>query len=266
MSAELRTERDGHVLILTIDDPKTRNALNGDAFFAAIEDTLARANADLDVRCIVVTGAGGAFSSGGNIRDMHEHKGMFGGPAATLIERYRTGIQRIPRAFSALDVPAIAAVDGPAIGAGCDLACMCDIRVASDRAVFAESFVRVGIVAGDGGSWLLPRIVGYSHAAEMAFTGAPVDAAKALAIGLVSEVVPPEKLMATALATAARIAANPPQVLRWTKRLLKEAQHQRLETILDMAAAHQAIAHGTADHAEAVAAMLEKRPPVFEGR
>jgi enoyl-CoA hydratase/carnithine racemase len=265
-TTKLRAERHGPVLLLTLDDPATRNVLNGEELYAAFEDQVRLANADLNIRVVVLTGSGLAFSSGGNVRDMHEKKGMFGGTPEQIAEQYRTGIQRIPRALMSLDVPAIAAVNGPAIGAGCDLTCMCDIRIASERAVFAESFVKVGIVPGDGGSWLLPRIVGYSRAAEMAFTGEMIDAQEALRIGLVSKVVAHEKLIEAALDLAGRIAANPPHVLRWTKRLLKESQQQSLDTILTMAASFQALAHQTQDHAEAVAAMLEKRPAVFQGR
>ncbi len=265
-SGRLHLVRDGHVLVATLDDPATRNALYGDDLFADIETLAANANADLSVRAVILTGAGPAFCSGGNIREMHEKAGMFGGASHEIAQNYRDGIQRIPRALMALDVPLIAAVNGPAIGAGCDLACMCDVRIASTRASFAESFVRVGIVAGDGGSWLLPRLVGYARAAEMAFTGEAVDAKQGFAIGLVSKVVPHEKLMESALDLAGRIAANPPHVLRWTKRLLREAQHERLDTILDMAASYQALAHQTSDHAEAVAALLEKRPPSFTGQ
>jgi 2-(1,2-epoxy-1,2-dihydrophenyl)acetyl-CoA isomerase len=264
--SRLRLERHGHVLVMTLDDPPTRNALHGDDLFQAFEDAARQANDDLAVRVIVLTGAGLAFSSGGNVRDMLERKGMFAGAPQEIAEQYRRGIQRIPRAMLALDVPAIAAVNGPAIGAGCDLACMCDLRVASRRAVFAESFVKVGIVPGDGGSWLLPRIIGYARAAEMAFTGDMIDADEALSLGLVSRVVPAERLMEAAMELAGRIARNPPHVLRWTKRLLKESQHERLDTILTMAASFQALAHQTADHAEAVAALLEKRAPDFLGR
>lgn len=263
---KLKIERRDHVLVLTLNDPETCNALNGEAMFAAFEAAVHLANTDLDIRAVVLTGEGTAFSSGGNLQDMRERKGMFGGTPDQIVEQYRTGIQRIPRAFWSLDVPSIAAVNGPAMGAGCDLACMCDIRIASDRAIFAESFVRVGIVAGDGGSWLLPRIVGYSRAAEMAFTGESVNAAQAAQAGLVSKVVPHAELMASALDLAGRIARNPPQVLRWTKRLLKEGLHERLDTILGMAAAYQAIAHHTEDHREAVAAVLGKRNPDFKGR
>jgi len=266
VSDKLKRDLRDHVLVLTLDDPATRNALNGDDLYSAFEAVAERCNSDLGIRAVVLTGEGPAFSSGGNVRDMRDKKGMFGGEPHEIAEQYRRGIQRIPRALMNLDVPLIAAVNGPAIGAGCDLACMCDMRIASTRATFAESFVRVGIVAGDGGSWLLPRIVGYARAAEMAFTGEAVDAKQAFNIGLVSKVVPHEKLMESALDLALRIAANPPHVLRWTKRLLKESQHERLDTILGMAASYQALAHQTADHAEAVAAMLDKRPPTFSGR
>jgi 2-(1,2-epoxy-1,2-dihydrophenyl)acetyl-CoA isomerase len=264
-SGRLRLERDGHVLVATLDDPATRNALYGNDLFSDFEALVTRANADLSVRAVILTGAGSAFSSGGNIREMHDKTGMFGGAPHEIAQNYKDGIQRIPRALMAMDVPLIAAVNGPAIGAGCDLACMCDVRIASTRATFAESFVRVGIVAGDGGSWLLPRLVGYARAAEMAFTGEAIDAKQGFAIGLVSKVVPHEKLMESALDLAGRIAANPPHVLRWSKRLLREAQHERLDTILDMAASYQALAHQTSDHAEAVAALLEKRTPGFTG-
>ena len=165
-----------------------------------------------------------------------------------------------------MDIPTIAAINGPAIGAGLDLACMCDIRIASETARFAESFVKVGIVPGDGGAYLLPRVVGMSKALEMSLTGDAITPAEALACGLVSKVVAPTDLMAAARDMAGRIAVNPPQAVRLTKRLLREGQHMRLSALLEMSAAYQALAHGTRDHREAVDAMLEKRAPSFEGR
>ena len=266
MAEALKYEQQEHVVILTLNDPERRNALTGEEMFSAFERAVERINGDLGVRAAVLTGAGTAFCSGGNVTDMREKKGMFGGPPHQIAEQYRTGIQRIPLALDRLEVPIIAAVNGPAIGAGCDLACMCDIRIASEKAVFAESFLKVGIVPGDGGAWLLSRIVGYSRAAEMAFTGDACDAKAAREIGLVSRVVAPDQLMSEAVALANRIAQNPPHVLRWTKRLLRESQHARLDTILDLSAAYQALAHHTADHTEAVAAMFEKRAPRFEGK
>lgn len=261
----LRIERHGPVAVLTLDRPDTRNALSGEACFAGFEQVFAELNADTSVRAAVLTGAGSAFCSGGNVAEMRDRTGMFGGSPEQIAENYHRGIQRIPRAFQTLQVPIIAAVNGPAMGAGNDLACMCDIRIASTTAKFAESFVKVGIVPGDGGCWFLPRIVGFSCAAEMALTGETLGAEEALRIGLVSRVVAPEALIDAALELAGRIAANPPQVLRWTKQLLLQARTGTLDEALDTAGRFQGQAHHTADHAEAVAAFFEKRPPVFKG-
>lgn len=254
----LLRDRDGHVETWTLNRPDTRNPISEpdvvDALVAAVDEV----NHDQSVRAVILTGAGSAFSSGGNVKHMRDKAGMFGGTPAELRQGYRHGIQRIPRALYHCEVPTIAAVNGPAIGAGCDLALLCDLRIASSRAVFAESFVKVGIIAGDGGAWLLPRAIGQARAAEMAFTGEPVDAARALEWGLVSQVVEPEALLDAARALAARVVANPPHALRMTKRLLREGQHQSLESLLELSAAMQAVAHHTADHHEAVAAMLKK--------
>jgi enoyl-CoA hydratase/carnithine racemase len=253
----------GHVALLTLNRPDTRNALSGEDMFAAFEQLFEKLNSDLTVRAAVLTGIGSAFCSGGNVAEMRDRAGMFAGSPEQIAANYRAGIQRIPRAFQRLQVPIIAAVNGPAIGAGNDLACMCDIRIASTTARFAESFVKVGIVPGDGGCWLLPRAVGMSRAAELALTGDVIDAEEALRIGLVSRVVAPEVLLGEALALAGRIAANPPQVLRWTKQLLQQARHGTLDEALDTAGRFQGQAHHTADHTEAVKAFFEKRAPVF---
>ena len=256
-------ERQGHIAVLTLNRPQTRNALSGEEVFAAFESRFAELNADRGVRVAILTGSGTAFCSGGNVAEMRDKTGMFGGGPAQVTEGYRVGIQRIPRAFLTLEVPVIAAVNGPAMGAGCDLASMCDIRIASSNARFAESFVKLGIIPGDGGCWLLPRVVGQSKAAELALTGDTISADEALRIGLVSRVVAPEELMTAALELANRIAANPPQVLRWTKQLLRQAQSQTLDQALTEAGRVQGLAHQTADHYEAVSAFFEKRPPVF---
>ena len=256
-------EQRGAIAVLTLNRPETRNALSGEPMFAAFETLFSQMNADTQIRAAVLTGAGSAFCSGGNVAEMRDRAGMFSGSPQQIAENYRAGIQRIPRAFQSLQVPIIAAVNGPAIGAGNDLACMCDIRIGSSRAVFAESFVKVGIVPGDGGCWLLPRVVGASMAAEMAFTGDSISADEALRIGLISRLVEPDTLLDTALALAQRIANNPPQVLRWTKQLLVQARTGTLDAALDLAGMYQGQAHHTADHAEAVAAFFEKRTPVF---
>ena len=264
MSTFLQSSRDGGVLTLTMNQPETRNALTGNTAVQELVDACAAITLDAGIRCVILTGAGPVFSSGGNVKDMRRFFEQDISPEL-IREEYRNGIQRIPRALYNLDVPVIAAVNGAAIGAGLDLACMCDIRIASDRATFAESFVKVGIVPGDGGAWLLPRVVGMSKASEMAFTGEAISAAEALACGLASRVVAPEALLVEAQKIAAKIAANPGGVLRMTKRLLREGQRSTLESLLELSAGYQAIAHKTPDHQEAVMAFLQKRKPVFAG-
>ncbi len=167
-------------------------------------------NSDMSIRCAILTGAGKAFSSGGNLKDMKDHSSIFAGDALQIRDAYKAGIQKVARAVWECDVPMIAAVNGPAYGAGCDLTCMCDIRICSENAVFAENFARVGLIAGDGGAWLLPKQIGLSRAAEMAFTGEPVSATQAEKWGLVSKVTSPEDLLVEARALAQRIAYNPP--------------------------------------------------------
>lgn len=265
MSDAIEIQRDGDIVTWTLNRPETRNVISEPDMVQAFEDAIAAVNADVTVRVVVLAANGPAFSSGGNVKHMRDRAGMFGGAPAELRDGYRQGIQRIPKALYHCEVPVIAAVGGPAIGAGCDLALMCDMRVASTAAKFAESFVKLGIIPGDGGAWLLPRAVGLARAAEMAFTGDAIDAATALEWGLVSRVVDPDELLPTAQALAARVAANPPQALRMTKKLLREGQHQSLESLLELSAAMQSLAHHTRDHHEAVAAMLEKRAPVFRG-
>ena len=142
---------------------------------------------------------------------------------------------------------------------------MCDIRIASDKAKFAESFVKIGIVPGDGGAWLLPRIIGFPKAVELSLTGRTIDAAEALSIGLVTQVVAPDALMTAARAMAEQIAANPPHAVRMTKRLLREAQAKDLANILELSAAMQSLAHATRDNDEAINAFIERRSPVFSG-
>jgi enoyl-CoA hydratase/carnithine racemase len=250
-------EKDGAIVTLTMNRPEERNPLTG--HFDEFVNACTRINADQSVRCVILTGAGPAFCAGGNVKDMRDKKGIASGSSREIMDGYRNGIQRIPLAFYNLEVPSIAAVNGAAIGAGNDLACMCDIRIASDTAIFAESFVKLGIIPGDGGAWLLPRVVGMSKAAEMTYTGDRIDAKEALACGLVSRVVPAADLMKEARALAGRIAANPGVTLRMSKRLLREGQHTRLDSLLEMSAALQAIAHFTPEHDAAVQAFFEGR-------
>lgn len=262
----LLIERDGHIETWTLNLPDARNPISGMPMIDAIVAAVGSVNADTTVRAVVLTGAGTAFSAGGNVKDMVDKTGMFGGSPHELREGYRVGIQRIPRALYHCEVPVVAAVNGPAVGAGCDLALMCDLRVASSRAFFAESFVQLGIIPGDGGAWLLTKAVGPARAAQMALTGDRVPAQQALEWGLVNEVVEPDALLSAAHELAGRVAKNPPLAVRMAKRLLRESQHQSLESLLEFSAAMQALAHHTADHREALAAFTAKRPGEFEGR
>jgi enoyl-CoA hydratase/carnithine racemase len=265
MQAPLDYAQEGAIVTLTLNAPDIRNAISGTEMIDALEAACDRMNADMSVGAAILTGAGTAFSSGGNVKKMADGGGLGGGLPAQTRRNYKLGIQRIPLAFERLEVPVIAAVNGPAIGAGCDLACMCDMRIAAESARFAESFVKLGIIPGDGGAWLLPRVVGYAKASEMAFTGDMLDAKEALACGLVSQLVPDAELMTAARKLAGRIVANPPHAVRMTKRLLREGRNVQLATLLELSAAMQSLAHATADHKEAVAAFLDKRKPDFKG-
>ncbi|MFM9976650.1 MAG: crotonase/enoyl-CoA hydratase family protein [Sphingomonadaceae bacterium] len=265
MTQPILTARDGAILTVTLNLPEKRNPISDDAMVDALCATMLAADADIAIRVVILTGAGGTFSSGGDLKAMKDGTGLRDPLPAQTRRNYRTGIQRIPTVFQALEVPVIAAINGPAIGAGLDLACLCDIRIAADTARFAESFVKLGIVPGDGGAWLLPRIVGFSRATELALTGETFDANEALAYGLVSRVVAAEDLLPTARTIADRIAVNPPHAVRMTKRLLREGQTTTLATNLELSAAMQSLAHATRDNDEAIDAFLEKRAPHFTG-
>ena len=252
-----------HVLTLTMSSPDTRNALTGPEQFEDFERTCNEINDNKAIRAVVLTGEGSAFCAGGNVKDMRDRTGLFSGDPYDQADSYRRGIQRIPRAIYALNVPIIAAVNGPAVGAGCDLATMCDIRIASEKAMFAESFVKLGIIPGDGGSWFLPKIIGLSRAAEMILTCDVLDAKKALNWGLVSQVVKNEELIIQAKEIANKIASQPPEASRRAKRLLRMSQNVSLDNALEMAASQQSILQMMDDHREALDALIEKRQPKY---
>lgn len=262
----IETERRGDIAVLTLNRPDTLNAV-GDYqdcldFVAAIEAL----DAARDVRAAILTGRGRAFCAGGNLRGIRDRNGIgpLDQPDSTRWN-YRRGVARIARALAETEIPLIAAINGHAVGLGLDIACLCDLRLASSEAKLASPFVKLGIVPGDGGAWALQQAIGYARAAEMILTGATYGAEEGLAMGLVSRVVAPDALMDAALALAGQIAANPPRAVRLTKRLLREAQHSRLTDVLELSAAFQALAHETADHREAVTALLDRRAPTFTG-
>lgn len=262
----LHRDREGRILTLTFNRPGGRNALGSLRDCQEVIDAVDAAQEDAGVSCIILTGAGASFSAGGNVKGMKTRSGLGRqeSPVATRAN-YRRGVQRMVQAIWECEVPMIAAINGHAVGLGLDLACLCDMRIASESAKFAASFIKVGIVPGDGGAWILPRAIGLARAAEMIFTGEAIDAPTALALGLVSRVVPGERLLDEARALAQSVVANPPRALRLAKRLLREGQQQRLGDVLELSAALQAIVHETRDHAEAVDAFIEKREPHFTG-
>lgn len=262
----VRYEQQGRVATLTFQRPGTRNS------FADLEDcveviaALERANGDPGVSVLIVTGEGSAFSMGGNLESIRAREGIGPVPGAVPTRaNYKKGVQKMSLAFAELEIATIAAMNGHAAGVGLDIACLCDLRVVSEKAKLAASFIRVGMVPGDGGAWILPKIVGYTNAAEMILTGDFYTAAQVRQMGLVNAVVPPDQVLDEANRLAARIACHSPAAVRLSKRLLRESQHARLPELLELSAAFQALAHETADHREAVASILEKREPHYTG-
>ncbi|WP_455423166.1 enoyl-CoA hydratase-related protein [Citrifermentans bremense] len=253
------------VAVLTFQRDDVRNALTGTALTEDIITTVNWVNSEDRISVLVLTGAGSAFSSGGNVKEMQSQSGTFEGSPVQVQDKYRRGIQQIPLVLHKAEIPVIAAVNGPAIGAGFDLANMCDIRLASTRAKVGETFINLGITPGDGGAWFMQRLMGYQRAAELTFTGRVVEAAEALALGIFLEVLEPEELMPRTMELARQIASKPPVTLRLTKRMMKLAQRSDLPDFLDLCACFQSLAHHTDDHIEAVNAFLDKRDPHYKG-
>jgi 2-(1,2-epoxy-1,2-dihydrophenyl)acetyl-CoA isomerase len=261
----LLTEKSDSILTLTLNREESSNAYSElmiDALVQALDD----AEVDDEVRCVIITGAGRAFSAGGDLQLMKDHSGMFEGDVVRLRSRYLRGIQRIPRRLARFEKPVIAAINGPAIGAGLDLACMCDIRIAANGARFGSTFVRLGLIPGDGGAYLLSRTIGVPRALDLVLTGRLIDTFEAEKIGLVGEVVEPDELMATARKRALKIASNAPLAVRLAKSAIYQSYDLGLDAALTLAATYQGIVQNTPDHDEGVAALMEGRPPRFEGR
>ncbi len=265
MSELIKFEKEGPIAILTLSRPDTMNALGEEGDGESVARACAALAADRNIRAAILTGEGRAFSAGGNLKAMLAGEGNFAGNPAMVREGYRGNIHMALRALHALDVPLIAAVNGPAIGLGCDIACLADIRIASTAAAFGVTFLKVGLVPGDGGTWILPRIIGMSRAAELFYTGEVIQPGLAMEWGLVSRVVDPGALMAEARALAMKIAAQPPYHLRATKAMLRQGQSTSYDTALEIAASTQGLMHHTLDHKEGVRSVLEKRPANFTG-
>ncbi|AQU82223.1 MAG: enoyl-CoA hydratase/isomerase family protein [Halomonas sp.] len=247
---------ENRVATLTLNRHDVRNALTGTQLVDDIVATAEWANRCQEVSVLVITGAGSAFCAGGNVKDMAERGGDFAGDVAEVSERYRQGIQRMPLALDRVEVPIIAAVNGAAIGAGFDLANMADIRIASSKASFGETFLNLGIIPGDGGAWFMQRQIGYQRAFELTLSGRIITADEALTYGVVLEVVEPDALMNAAMTHATRIAAQPPKAARLTKRLMKMAPNMELKGFLDVCAVFQGMCHNEPEHLEAVERLL----------
>jgi len=254
---DLRLAREGDVAILTLARPAARNALTRRTY-AELE----RAVRGCDARCLVVTGEDPAFCSGDDVREVMG--GGSGAPADALARAPR--LTPAAAALLETDVPVIAAVNGPAVGWGMELALLADVRVASERARFGELFVLRGLCCDVAGLGRLAQLVGRERAAELLFTGEIVDAARAREIGLVSRVVPHEALLPEALALARRIAANPPKAVQKLKAGLREALDPDWERLGRWVASALAELFRTEDHREGVRSFLEKRPPRYVGR
>jgi 2-(1,2-epoxy-1,2-dihydrophenyl)acetyl-CoA isomerase len=252
--SEVLTERDGAVLTITLNRPEVFNAFNA-ALHAALAAALEEA-ADPGVRAVVITGAGRGFCAG---QDLKEFSEMPESIRERLEQTYHPNI----RAIRGLAKPVIAAVNGPCAGAGLSLACACDLRIAADTATFVPGFIGIGLVPDSGGSWFVHRLLGFARAFEWMTSNRKLTAAEAHAWGLVSEVT--DDLPARAAALASEYAALPTRGIGLTKRLFEHAYTASLDEQLELEAALQQEATGTADFAEGVAAFIEKRPPEFCG-
>ncbi len=254
-------QTEGHIATLTINRPEAKNAFSHD-MITLWRKGLEDAKADEKVRVIVLTGKGDVFCSGGDIRDMAE-----GRLRAWDMKRFLWDeVHRIILALEDLDKPVLAAINGAAMGAGLDMALMCDLRVCSDRARLAESYILMGVVPGDGGAYFLPRLIGTAKALELLLTGDPVSPEEAFRLGLVNRVVPHDRLMGETLALAHRIAEKPPLAIRMMKRAVYQGLTGSLRSHLDYISSQLALLTETKDHQEAANAFLEKRRPSFCGK
>jgi enoyl-CoA hydratase/carnithine racemase len=254
--------KDG-IATLTLNRPERLNAL-GDSLRDDLLDAVTRASADHEVRVMIVTGAGKGFCAGGDVKAMNEAKEDR--RERPLIEKIAPSRDRTLLAMRDAPQPIIAAVNGAAAGAGMNLALGCDIRIASTAAKFSQAFVRRGLHPDWGGTYFLPRVVGMAKACELIFTGDIIDAAEALRLGLVSQVVAPEALMPTANDLARKIATGPPIAVRLAKRALYHSVDSDLRAALEFETFAQNVCSETEDAREGIRAFVEKRAPVFQGR
>ncbi|RPJ77717.1 MAG: 3-hxdroxyacyl-CoA dehydrogenase [Alphaproteobacteria bacterium] len=252
-----------HQLWVTLNNPEQMNAISIPMIDSLVA-VLKHADFDQNIRVIVLTGAGKSFCAGGDIKAMEEKTGMFAGESNELRMRYMHGIQQIPRCIEEISTPIIAMVNGAAIGAGCDLAMMCDLRVGSSASKFAETFTRMGLVPGDGGTFFLQRVVGYSKAMQMFLTAEIFEGKKAFEFGLLNNLFEDSKIIDETLKLADIVSALAPIAQSMTKKAMKISYLHDLHTSLDTLATFQAITQRSADHFEALSAFKQKRTPQFK--
>jgi 2-(1,2-epoxy-1,2-dihydrophenyl)acetyl-CoA isomerase len=260
---QIAVSREGAVEWITLNRPDRLNALTA-AMSGELEEAFKNAGQNEKVRCVVLTGEGRGFCAG---QDLTEFEAAYrAGDRPDIAEHLRTSYHRMIPVVVRTPKPVIAAINGVAAGAGLSLALACDIRVASEEARFTQAFVKIGLIPDSGGSYLLPRAVGYPKALELSITGDLIDASSALDIGLVSRVVPAASFRDDVAALASRLASMPTLAISSTKALLQRSLDLSLDEALDQEAVAQAKMGQTHDHVEGVNAFVEKREPRFEGR
>lgn len=249
----VQRQQDG-VVIATLNRPAHRNALRrGDE--QELIDLAREINTDLSIKALVLTGAGSVFCAGADLSSLQSSATR---QSHELAGWYTNNIQRLPIAMLGIDVPTIVALNGPAIGIGFDISCMFDIRIAAESCTLAQSFIAIGLIPGDGGAWLSQQVSSYAAACEMAFTGDPISAYDALRAGIVSKVVADGNVLDESVRLASRMARRSGPALRMSKRLMRAGRRDSLETVLQLSAALQAIAHGTEEHHDAIATAIAR--------
>ena len=257
-----------HIAWLTINRPQRRNAIN-DLTIRELGEAMEDVAADDGVRVVILTGAGAAFCAGGDVHSLPggAEPGAWASDNSDDIRRSFKGAERLILGLLRMEKPAIAMINGVAVGAGFDLACACDIRIGSPLARFMGAYIRIGLFPGFGGTWLYPRTLGsLGKAAEMLFTGDFMEAEEAYRLGFLNKLVPEEELKATTLEMARKIAAGPPIAMRLSKMKLYKGLEFDLDTALKMAAAAETITLTSQDHQEGTSAIRESRKPLYEGR
>jgi enoyl-CoA hydratase/carnithine racemase len=264
----LDVDCDNGIATITLNRPDRLNSLSHD-LLQSLSTVISDVATDDSVRAVIITGSGRAFCAGADTDEMTggtgdgPHKPGPGG--AEALRRGFDLAHKVILGIYEMEKPVIAAINGTAVGAGFDLACACDIRIASDTARFMAAYIHVGLFPGYGGTWLYPRLLGPAKAAELMYTGNFLEIDEAKSLGFVNEIVSDEELLATATKMARRIAAGPPVAIRLAKMMMRRGMTMDLETSLEMSAAVEAITLSSEDHAEGMAALRQKRRPEFKG-